>query len=182
MLSWQPSNDEISCCSLSLSRQVLLFLPHLLSWGYSTAPCTLHLACSLAGGGGNVGSTVAMPAALVVFNPGVGGVARAPLVPPTGPAEGWHTAATYTQRQSHHADNLSSEHRPDENAFLARVWAVAASSRDNRLHVPACRECRGGSIARRAALGRRAGATNLETPQHSPDPPQLQEIVPFWTH
>ena len=145
MLSWQPSSDEISCCSLSLSRQVLLFLPHLLSWGYSTAPCTLHLACSLAGGGGNVGSTVAMPAALVVFNPGVGGVARAPLVPPTGPAEGWHTAATYTQRQSHHADNLSSEHRPDENAFLARVWAVAASSRDIRLHVPACRECRGGS-------------------------------------
>ena len=89
MLSWQPSSDEISCCSLSLSRQVLLFLPHLLSWGYSTAPCTLHLACSLAGGGGNVGSTVAMPAALVVFNPGVGGVARAPLVPPTRPAEGW---------------------------------------------------------------------------------------------
>ena len=122
--------------------------------------CQLHWSCSILGLG-------ALPAP--------------PLFHPLGRLRAGR-AATYTQRQSHHADNLSSEHRPDENAFLARVWAVAASSRDSRLHVPACRECRGGSIARRAALGRRAGATNLETPQHSPDPPQLQEIVPSWTH
>ena len=142
------------------------------------APCTLAAAWR------GAGATVALPAALcwqwlllamVVF----GGVARASLVPPTGPAVGWPGC------------------HPPCSALSARLCLTSAGSRlpgmplllgsrHSRQRaawklegVPACRECLGGRVAR-ASVG--PARPIVAPPLHSPDPPHHKKIVPTGAH
>ena len=143
----------------------------------STAPCTLHLGCSLAGGGGNgciascTGNGIVAGLAMVVF----GGVARAPLVPPTGLAGLAPTfKATLGLPLPRRAD-----FPPAGNASAARLLSFSADVPQKREGWPACRECRGGRVAR-AAVG--PARPIVGSPHHSPDPPHHQKRVPVRAH
>ena len=146
----------------------------------STAPCTLHLGCSsLAGGGGNrciASCTGGRPwqwllLAMVVF----GGVARAPLVPPTGLAG---LAPTFKATLGPPLPRLA-DFPPAGNASAARLSSFSAGVPQKREGWPACRECRGGRVAR-AAVG--PARPIVGSPHHSPDPPHQQKRVPIRAH
>ena len=149
-----PGEGLVNSLSLSLARsRPFAFHPHLVST--STAPCTLHLGCSLAGGGGNgciascTGNGIVAGLAMVVF----GGVARAPLVPPTWPGRLPPPWQPLPARRRLRAKQTAA----CRECSGCRDLGSLGSGGFEADSLPAWRDCKGGSVAGRPSKAGRHG-------------------------